>query len=384
MTTALGHFDGTPSSSTPIRAAARTPTGTLHLQLRPPRGAQLPDLQRAVLARRLSHRRAARRRASPRCCTSTTRASRASGCRTRTAATTTSTRSQFLQEFNEVVYGREPGVRSRAEESTAWAGVSRPTGAGGLGFGFKWNMGWMHDTLGVLRAGPGVPPLAPRRADVPLVYAYTENFILPLSHDEVVHGKGSLLGQDAGRPVAEVREAALALRLPVGAARQEAAVHGRRARRWRRVEPRRSSTGSCSATPRTPASRAGRRSQWRVPGQARRCTVATATGRASGGSSATTATRACSRSRARSRDSDPPVVVVANFTPVPREGYRSGCRAPGAGASSSTPTPPTTAGRTSATSAASRPGRSPGTNQPFSAEVRLPPLGTLWLVPDVE
>ena len=72
----------------------------------------------------------------------------------------------FLKEMNEVVYGREPGIVTAAEESTAWPGVSRPTYLGGLGFGFKWNMGWMHDTLGVLPAGPDLPPLPPPRADV--------------------------------------------------------------------------------------------------------------------------------------------------------------------------------------------------------------------------
>ncbi len=82
---------------------------------------------------------------------------------------------QFLKELNEALYAREPGVISAAEESTAWPGVSRPTYLGGLGFGFKWNMGWMHD-----------------------MYAFSENFILPLSHDEVVHGKRSLLDKMPG------------------------------------------------------------------------------------------------------------------------------------------------------------------------------------------
>jgi 1,4-alpha-glucan branching enzyme len=104
----------------------------------------------------------------------------------------------FLKEFNEVVYGREPGVITAAEESTAWPGVSRPTYLGGLGFGFKWNMGWMHDTLGYFEQDPIYRRYHHHELTFSLVYAFTENFILPLSHDEVVHGKGSLYRKMAG------------------------------------------------------------------------------------------------------------------------------------------------------------------------------------------
>ena len=99
----------------------------------------------------------------------------------------------FLKEYNEVVHGREPGVISAAEESTAWPGVSRPTYLGGLGFGFKWNMGWMHDTLAYFEREAIHRRWHHHELTFSLVYAFTENFILPLSHDEVVHGKGSLL-----------------------------------------------------------------------------------------------------------------------------------------------------------------------------------------------
>jgi 1,4-alpha-glucan branching enzyme len=105
---------------------------------------------------------------------------------------------QFLKEFNEVVHGREPGVVSAAEESTAWPGVSRPTYLGGLGFGFKWNMGWMHDTLAYFQHDPIYRRYHHHELTFSLVYAFTENFILPLSHDEVVHGKGSLLSKMPG------------------------------------------------------------------------------------------------------------------------------------------------------------------------------------------
>ena len=104
----------------------------------------------------------------------------------------------FLKELNEVIHSREPGVISTAEESTAWPGVSRPTYLGGLGFGFKWNMGWMHDTLGYFQEDPIYRRYHHHELTFSLMYAFSENFVLPLSHDEVVHGKGSLYTKMAG------------------------------------------------------------------------------------------------------------------------------------------------------------------------------------------
>ncbi len=104
----------------------------------------------------------------------------------------------FLREFNVAVHDEYPGVVTAAEESTAWPGVSRPTYDGGLGFTYKWNMGWMNDTLSYMQNEPIHRKYHQNELTFSLIYAFTENFMLPLSHDEVVHGKGSLISQMPG------------------------------------------------------------------------------------------------------------------------------------------------------------------------------------------
>jgi 1,4-alpha-glucan branching enzyme len=105
---------------------------------------------------------------------------------------------EFVKTFNIQVHEHHPGVLTIAEESTAWAGVSRPTYVGGLGFSLKWNMGWMNDTLRYMRHDPVHRKYHHDELTFSLIYAFHENFVLPFSHDEVVHGKGSLLDQMPG------------------------------------------------------------------------------------------------------------------------------------------------------------------------------------------
>jgi 1,4-alpha-glucan branching enzyme len=104
----------------------------------------------------------------------------------------------FLQEMNATVYRRVPGVVTIAEESTAWDGVTRPTDTGGLGFGLKWNMGWMHDSLDYVSHDPIHRKYHHGEMTFSMVYAYSENYVLPISHDEVVHGKRSLVSKMPG------------------------------------------------------------------------------------------------------------------------------------------------------------------------------------------
>ena len=104
----------------------------------------------------------------------------------------------FLRKLNEEAYRMVPGIQMVAEESTAWPMVSRPTHLGGLGFGLKWDMGWMHDTLEYFQLDPVHRKYHHGELTFRMIYAFTENFLLPLSHDEVVHGKGSLLGKMPG------------------------------------------------------------------------------------------------------------------------------------------------------------------------------------------
>jgi len=288
----------------------------------------------------------------------------------------------FLRRLNETVYGLHPGIVMIAEESTAWPGVSRPTSAGGLGFGFKWNMGWMNDTLAYVREDPVHRRWHHDRMTFGLIYAFTENFVLPLSHDEVVHGKGSLLARmpgDAwqkfaglrayyafmwahpgkkllfmGQEFAQGREWSHDGELDWGQAgvdwhrgvqalvrdlnrlhRRERALHERDCEpegfAWIEVSDRASSVFAWSRH---------------------------------GGEGAS------------------PVVAVANFTPVPREGYRLGLPRAGRWREILNTDAAAYGGSNAGNAGGVEASGPPSHGLPQSAGLRLPPLATLWLVHD--
>ena len=145
----------------------------------------------------------------------------------------------FIKEFNILSHEHYPGVLTIAEESTAWPSVSRPTYVGGLGFSLKWNMGWMNDTLRYMRHDPIHRKYHQDELTFSLIYAFHENFVLPLSHDEVVHGKGSLLSQMPGDLWQKFANLRLLYSYMWTHPGQEAAVHGRRFRPVERMELRR-------------------------------------------------------------------------------------------------------------------------------------------------
>ncbi len=337
------------------RPARRLPPGLEHadLQLRPQRGARLPDRVGARMARALSTSTACASTRSRRCCIATTAASTASGSRTSTAAARTSRRSRSCKELNTVVAERCPGAMTIAEESTAWPGVTAPVADGGLGFYYKWNMGWMHDTLRYIEEDPINRQLASRRHDVRHgVRVLREVRAADLARRGRAR-QGFADQQDAGRRLAEAREPARLSRRSCGRIRARSccswAARSADYKEWNHDASPDWHLLDDAASSRLQRLRA--RPQPPVRGDGRRCTSWTAIRRASRGSSATTARnsvfafrrsgRDASRRRDRGRQHD-----AGGAQRLPDR--RAARRAPGA--SASTATPPTTAARASAIS----------------------------------
>ena len=155
---------------------------------------------------------------------------------------------EFLKNFNTTLLSAHPGVITVAEESTAWPPSHPPPYLGGLGFCFKWNMGWMHDTLTYFSRDPLYRKYHQNDLTFATLYQYTENFILPFSHDEVVHGKGSLAGKMPGDDWQKFANLARHARLSMAFPRQETAHDGER--NWansRNGTPMPVLTGRCSS-----------------------------------------------------------------------------------------------------------------------------------------
>lgn len=289
---------------------------------------------------------------------------------------------EFLKEFNEVVHAREPGVVSAAEESTAWPGVSRPTYLGGLGFGFKWNMGWMHDTLSYFQNDPIYRRYHHHELTFSLVYAFTENFILPLSHDEVVHGKGSLLTKmpgDRWQKLANLRSLYAYMWAHPG---KKLLFMGQEFAQEQEWSESRSLDWHLLENP----EHGGVQNLVRDLNKAYKAEPALWEMDFDGSGFWWTEANAADDNviafARRTRDSQRVALFVGNFSPVVRENYRIGLPRPGRWRE--------VVNTDASTYGGSGVGNMGGVDaegvgwhgQPFSAEVTLPPLGAIWLVPE--
>ncbi len=288
----------------------------------------------------------------------------------------------FLEELNEVTHRRVPGVIMAAEESTAWPAVSRPTDAGGLGFGFKWNMGWMHDTLEYMKHDPIHRRYHHDELTFSLVYAFSENFVLPLSHDEVVHGKGSLLAKmpgDRWQKLANLRALYAYMWAHPGKQLLFMGSELAQEREW-------SHDSSLDWYLLEQPEHAGVQSLVRDLNRAYRAEPALweldgdpAGFRWLAANDADANVLAFARI---GRGERRVLVCACNFSPVPRHGYRIGLPRGGGWRELVNTDGSRYGGSGVGNDATMAAEERPWHDQPFSAEVTLPPLGVVWLAPE--
>ncbi len=290
----------------------------------------------------------------------------------------------FLRRLNETVYARHPGAFTIAEESTAWAGVSRPTSGGGLGFGFKWNMGWMHDTLQYIGEDPVHRAWHHHKMTFGMVYAFSENFVLPISHDEVVHGKGSLLDRIPGDPWQRFATLRAYFAFMWGYPGKKLLFMGQEFAQgrewdfdgqldWRLLDVAwhqgvRALVRDCNALYRERRALHERDCEpdgfrWIIVDDSANSVFAWTR---SGG------------------DGAEPVVVIANFTPVPRPGFRIGLPAAGRWREVLNTDSVSYGGSNAGNAGAVMAERVTSHGFEHSAVVTLPPLATLWLIHEGE
>jgi 1,4-alpha-glucan branching enzyme len=288
----------------------------------------------------------------------------------------------FVKQLNETLYAHEPGVISVAEESTAWPGVSRPTYLGGLGFGFKWNLGWMHDTLTYFSKNPVHRAFHHHTLTFSLMYAFSENFVLPLSHDEVVHGKGSLLSNmpgDRWQQFANLRSLYAYMWAHPG---KKLLFMGGELGEWDEWD----ADGSLHWNLLEYAEHAGVHALVRDLNRLYRETPALwevdfePEGfrwlEANDASNNVLAFARLDSASAR------PLVCVLNLSPVPREDYRVGMPLPGRWREALNTDSPYYGGTGVGNLGSVVADAVPWHDQPFSAPLALPPLAALWLIPE--
>ena len=288
----------------------------------------------------------------------------------------------FLKQLNEVAHGREPGLLMAAEESTAWPGVSRPVYLGGLGFGLKWNMGWMHDTLAYFQRDPVYRRHHHHQLTFSLVYAFSENFVLPLSHDEVVHGKGSLLAKMPGDPWQQrANLRALYAYMWAHPGKKLLFMGGELGQEseWRSERLARLAPARAAGALRHPVARP--RPEPALPRRARPVGGRLRADRLPlAGAERRRRERRSSFMRL-SKDGKRQLVCACNFSPVPRQGYRIGLPRAGRWRELVNTDSELYGGSGVGNMGGVTAEEKPWHDQPYSAEVTLPPLGVVWLVP---
>jgi 1,4-alpha-glucan branching enzyme len=288
---------------------------------------------------------------------------------------------RFLKELNEVAHSRVPGVVSAAEESTAWPGVSRPTYLGGLGFGFKWNMGWMHDTLAYFQQDPVYRRYHHHELTFSLMYAFSENFILPLSHDEVVHGKRSLLEKmpgDRWQQLANLRALYAYMWAHPG---KQLLFMGQEFAQDREWSHERSLDWHLLENPGHGGVQALVRDLNHIYREQPALWQRDDDHEAFGWLEANDADANVLAFVRWGEGDTEPVVVVCNLSPVPRENYRVGLPRSGAWTEVLNTDADVYGGSNIGNMGGVEADPQPWHNQQFSAAVTLPPLGVVWLTP---
>ena len=298
---------------------------------------------------------------------------------------------EFIKQLNMLIEHECPGTFVCAEESTSWPGVTRPVHLGGLGFTYKWNMGWMHDMLDYTKEDPVHRKWHHNKITFSMMYAYSEKFVLPFSHDEVVHGKRSMLDKmpgDVWQKHANLRALYGYMFVHPG---KKLLFMGGEIGQWREWNHDWQLDWEVLGDPRARRPAAlGARSQSRLSARSRRCGTPTSIRRGFSWidcndheHSIIALTRQANRPAGQQATATDFTIAVVNFTPVPRRDYRLGV--PSAGAyheSCSTATPTSTAAATSATGPGRPPRPTPSHGYEWSLSLTVPPLGFLLLKPN--